>query len=211
MLIERTIGAGHMLVLTAPIEREWNDLAIHPLFVQLHRRGRALPGARRRFRRQHDRRLGRLDRIDRGRRRADIRSAGPSACSAWRRRAAADRLIPDADRVLRDPRQRRRALGRRERRRARVGSDAAARDVRAALARDAGAQGRAEASQPRRRRRPTRSRVRSDPQCFGSPQRCCWRSCCWRIATSRSAGRRRNERSRATRNVIWTRCARACA
>jgi hypothetical protein len=34
LLIERTIGAGHMLVLTAPVEREWNDLAIHPLFVQ---------------------------------------------------------------------------------------------------------------------------------------------------------------------------------
>jgi uncharacterized membrane protein len=33
LLIERTIGAGHMLVLTAPVEREWNDLAIHPLFV----------------------------------------------------------------------------------------------------------------------------------------------------------------------------------
>jgi hypothetical protein len=34
LLIERTIGAGHILVLTAPIEREWNDLAIHPLFVR---------------------------------------------------------------------------------------------------------------------------------------------------------------------------------
>jgi hypothetical protein len=34
LLIERTIGAGHMLVLTAPVEREWNDLAIHPLFVR---------------------------------------------------------------------------------------------------------------------------------------------------------------------------------
>jgi uncharacterized membrane protein len=33
LLIERTIGAGRMLVLTAPVEREWNDLAIHPLFV----------------------------------------------------------------------------------------------------------------------------------------------------------------------------------
>ncbi|HEV8332146.1 MAG TPA: BatA domain-containing protein [Steroidobacteraceae bacterium] len=33
LLIERTIGAGHMLVLTAPVDREWNDLAIHPLFV----------------------------------------------------------------------------------------------------------------------------------------------------------------------------------
>ena len=34
LLIERTIGAGRMLVLTAPVEREWNDLAIHPLFVR---------------------------------------------------------------------------------------------------------------------------------------------------------------------------------
>jgi hypothetical protein len=34
LLIERTIGAGHILVLTTPIEREWNDLAIHPLFVR---------------------------------------------------------------------------------------------------------------------------------------------------------------------------------
>jgi uncharacterized membrane protein len=33
LLVERTIGAGRMLVLTAPVEREWNDLAIHPLFV----------------------------------------------------------------------------------------------------------------------------------------------------------------------------------
>lgn len=33
LLIERTVGAGHILVLTAPVEREWNDLAIHPLFV----------------------------------------------------------------------------------------------------------------------------------------------------------------------------------
>jgi uncharacterized membrane protein len=33
LLVERTIGAGHMLVLTSPIDREWNDLAIHPLFV----------------------------------------------------------------------------------------------------------------------------------------------------------------------------------
>ena len=34
LLIERTVGAGRMLILTAPIEREWNDLAIHPLFVR---------------------------------------------------------------------------------------------------------------------------------------------------------------------------------
>ena len=34
LLIERALGAGRMLVLTAPVEREWNDLAIHPLFVR---------------------------------------------------------------------------------------------------------------------------------------------------------------------------------
>jgi hypothetical protein len=34
LLVERTIGAGRVLVLTAPIERNWNDLAIHPLFVR---------------------------------------------------------------------------------------------------------------------------------------------------------------------------------
>jgi hypothetical protein len=33
LLIERTLGAGHMLILTAPVDRSWNDLAIHPLFV----------------------------------------------------------------------------------------------------------------------------------------------------------------------------------
>jgi hypothetical protein len=34
LLIERTIEAGHMLILTVPVDRRWNDLAIHPLFVQ---------------------------------------------------------------------------------------------------------------------------------------------------------------------------------
>jgi hypothetical protein len=34
LLIERTLGAGRMLVLTAPIDRAWSDLAIHPVFVQ---------------------------------------------------------------------------------------------------------------------------------------------------------------------------------
>lgn len=33
LLIERTLGAGRMLILTAPVDRRWNDLAIHPLFV----------------------------------------------------------------------------------------------------------------------------------------------------------------------------------
>jgi hypothetical protein len=34
LLIERTINTGHMLILTVPVDRRWNDLAIHPLFVQ---------------------------------------------------------------------------------------------------------------------------------------------------------------------------------
>ena len=33
LLIERTIGAGRLLLLTAPLDRAWNDLAIHPVFV----------------------------------------------------------------------------------------------------------------------------------------------------------------------------------
>lgn len=33
LLIERTFGAGRMLILTSPVDRRWNDLAIHPLFV----------------------------------------------------------------------------------------------------------------------------------------------------------------------------------
>lgn len=34
LLIERTLEAGRMLVLTVPVDRRWNDLAIHPLFVR---------------------------------------------------------------------------------------------------------------------------------------------------------------------------------
>lgn len=34
LLVEREMGAGRMLLLTAPIDRAWNDLAIHPAFVQ---------------------------------------------------------------------------------------------------------------------------------------------------------------------------------
>jgi hypothetical protein len=34
LLIERALGAGRMLILTMPVDRRWNDLAIHPLFVQ---------------------------------------------------------------------------------------------------------------------------------------------------------------------------------
>jgi hypothetical protein len=33
LLIERALGAGRMLILTMPVDRRWNDLAIHPLFV----------------------------------------------------------------------------------------------------------------------------------------------------------------------------------
>lgn len=33
LLMERTLGAGRMLILTMPVDRRWNDLAIHPLFV----------------------------------------------------------------------------------------------------------------------------------------------------------------------------------
>jgi len=33
LLIERTMGAGRLLFLTAPLDRAWNDLAIHPVFV----------------------------------------------------------------------------------------------------------------------------------------------------------------------------------
>lgn len=34
LLIERSTGAGRLLILAAPLDREWNDLAIHPLFVR---------------------------------------------------------------------------------------------------------------------------------------------------------------------------------
>ncbi|MEP7246421.1 MAG: BatA domain-containing protein [Gammaproteobacteria bacterium] len=34
LLIERHVGAGRLLVLTSPLDREWNDLAIHALFVR---------------------------------------------------------------------------------------------------------------------------------------------------------------------------------
>jgi hypothetical protein len=34
LLIERSGGAGRLLLLTAPLDRAWNDLAIHPLFVR---------------------------------------------------------------------------------------------------------------------------------------------------------------------------------
>jgi len=34
LLIERVVSAGRILLLAAPLDREWNDLAIHPLFVR---------------------------------------------------------------------------------------------------------------------------------------------------------------------------------
>jgi hypothetical protein len=34
LLIERNGSAGRLLILTAPLDRAWNDLAIHPLFVR---------------------------------------------------------------------------------------------------------------------------------------------------------------------------------
>lgn len=34
LLLERSVGAGRMLLLTAPLDRDWNDLAVHPLFVR---------------------------------------------------------------------------------------------------------------------------------------------------------------------------------
>ncbi|MDR2214250.1 MAG: BatA domain-containing protein [Nevskiaceae bacterium] len=34
LLLEQSIGNGRVLTLTSPLSREWNDLAIHPLFVR---------------------------------------------------------------------------------------------------------------------------------------------------------------------------------
>jgi len=34
LLIERQIGSGRVLLLSAPLNRDWNDLAIHPLFIR---------------------------------------------------------------------------------------------------------------------------------------------------------------------------------
>ena len=34
LLLERRVGSGRLLVLTSPLDREWNDLATHPLFVR---------------------------------------------------------------------------------------------------------------------------------------------------------------------------------
>jgi hypothetical protein len=34
LLLERKVGEGRVLLLTSPLDREWNDLALHPLFVR---------------------------------------------------------------------------------------------------------------------------------------------------------------------------------
>jgi len=34
LLVERTIDSGRVLLLTSPLDRDWNDLALHPLFVR---------------------------------------------------------------------------------------------------------------------------------------------------------------------------------
>jgi hypothetical protein len=34
LLLERPLDAGRVLVMAAPLDREWNDLAVHPLFVR---------------------------------------------------------------------------------------------------------------------------------------------------------------------------------
>jgi hypothetical protein len=34
LMIEQTLGQGKLLVFASPLDRKWNDLAIHPLFVR---------------------------------------------------------------------------------------------------------------------------------------------------------------------------------
>jgi hypothetical protein len=34
LLLERSLDAGRVLLMAAPLDREWNDLAVHPLFVR---------------------------------------------------------------------------------------------------------------------------------------------------------------------------------
>ena len=110
LLIERTIGAGRMLVLTAPVERSWNDLAIHPLFVH--------------FIAEAARYLMRGDASAASTTVGSVVMTGLTAAGGGqifdpqgraRARPGADdgRGSPDSrpDRVLRDPRQRRRRAG----------------------------------------------------------------------------------------------------
>ncbi len=82
LLIERTLGAGRMLILTVPVDRRWSDMAIHPLFVHFIGAAASYLTQAEATADQCPGRLHRHHRIDRGRRRADIRSTGPSGAGA---------------------------------------------------------------------------------------------------------------------------------
>jgi hypothetical protein len=46
-MLEQSLGAGRLLLFASPLDREWNDLAIHPLFVRFVAEATAwLAGAR---------------------------------------------------------------------------------------------------------------------------------------------------------------------
>ena len=203
LLIERTIGAGHMLVLTAPVEREWNDLAIHPLFVH--------------FIAEAARYLVRGGASAASTTVGSVVATGLTAAGggqifdprggrvlAWRRRTAADSLIPDQAGFYE-------IRGNDGARWLAVNVDARESDL-APLPADYVARWQA---MRRARAAPQRRRSRADDRrceaafarscsCSGSRQRCCSLKCCWRIATSPSAGRCRNEPRRATRKLSAT-------
>jgi hypothetical protein len=47
LMLEQTLGSGRLLLFTSPLDRQWNDLAIHPLFVRFVAEATAwLAGAR---------------------------------------------------------------------------------------------------------------------------------------------------------------------
>jgi hypothetical protein len=47
LMLEQAVGAGRLLVFASPLDRQWNDLAIHPLFVRFVAEATAwLAGAR---------------------------------------------------------------------------------------------------------------------------------------------------------------------
>jgi hypothetical protein len=47
LMLEQSVGAGRLLLFASPLDREWNDLAIHPLFVRFVAEATAwLAGAR---------------------------------------------------------------------------------------------------------------------------------------------------------------------
>jgi hypothetical protein len=47
LMLEQTLGAGRLLLFASPLDRQWNDLAIHPLFVRFVAEATAwLAGAR---------------------------------------------------------------------------------------------------------------------------------------------------------------------